>query len=205
MTPTPNPKEEAREIIESLIQYDAWRDNLHPNDFSTTRRLIEKALEIRDQEIAVLKEENHRLKLFENKKMVNCNHYGEGFIPVSEYEALKQENDKLRLPYIQETRTQVLKEKLYQSMEQEIQDLKRELEELKKRCEGLAQSAMNNGQGLLLLESKLGVAREALKIAINTYEVFLLRGDISEDDRPRAKRELKKFKGALTQLDGGEK
>jgi hypothetical protein len=35
----------AREIIEKLIEYDAWRDNLHVNNFPMTKVAITTALE----------------------------------------------------------------------------------------------------------------------------------------------------------------
>lgn len=37
-------KKLARELIEELIQYDAWRENLHVNDFSYSKNSIAQAL-----------------------------------------------------------------------------------------------------------------------------------------------------------------
>lgn len=38
------PNEIAIEIIENLILYEAWRDNLYQSDFPLTKKLIEQAL-----------------------------------------------------------------------------------------------------------------------------------------------------------------
>ena len=42
-----------------------------------------------EKENAALKEEVRCLELTEGKTMVNCNHYGEGFVPNSQYDTLK--------------------------------------------------------------------------------------------------------------------
>jgi hypothetical protein len=51
----------------------------------------------------------------------------------------------------------------------QIAALEAENNRLKEQCKGLAQAAMNNGQGLIIAESKLAKAVEALRsIAANT-------------------------------------
>lgn len=49
-----------------------------------------------ESENKALREENHRLKLAEGKTMVNCNHWGEGFIPKSEVEKLRADAGRYR-------------------------------------------------------------------------------------------------------------
>jgi hypothetical protein len=40
----------AKAIIEEMIHYDQWRDNLHPNDFPYTRNKIATALDTLEKE-----------------------------------------------------------------------------------------------------------------------------------------------------------
>ena len=39
-----SPEKIAEKIIDMLIEYDAWKDNLHPNDFYNTKREIANAI-----------------------------------------------------------------------------------------------------------------------------------------------------------------
>lgn len=52
MEPTKKDLEKAKIIIEELIHYDAWRDNLHPNDFPYTRNKIAQLLSGQRTELA---------------------------------------------------------------------------------------------------------------------------------------------------------
>ena len=49
----------ASEIIENLIEYDGWRDNLHVNDFPYTRMSITNSLD------SLAKEKDERIKELE--------------------------------------------------------------------------------------------------------------------------------------------
>lgn len=48
-------------------------------------------------------------------------------------------------------------------LQKRVKDLETENKRLEEQCKGLAQAAMNNGQGLLIAESKLAWAVKALK------------------------------------------
>ena len=52
----------------------------------------------------------------------------------------------------------------------QIAALEAENNRLKEQCKGLAQAAMNNGQGLIIAESKLAKAVEALQSVINACD-----------------------------------
>ena len=90
--PSDSQLREAREIIENLIQYDAWRDNLHPNDFSTTRKIIADVLAKRDQIISELHKYSGELDAYKKIAML------ESIVSAKdrEIEELRVELSKLR-------------------------------------------------------------------------------------------------------------
>ena len=50
------------EIIDAIVEYDAWRDNLHPNDLPLAKARIMKALEDKDASLSALRKERDRMR-----------------------------------------------------------------------------------------------------------------------------------------------
>lgn len=69
------------EIIDAIVEYDAWRDNLHPNDLPLAKARIMKALEDKDASLAALRKERELLRkaliLGEQHATFDCPHESE--------------------------------------------------------------------------------------------------------------------------------
>lgn len=53
--PSQSSVDKAKEIIEGLIEYDQWRDNLHVNDFAWTKQAIASALDQESRKVEELR------------------------------------------------------------------------------------------------------------------------------------------------------
>ena len=162
---------EAEEIIEELIHYDAWRDNLHPNDFSYTKHRIEKALQLREDRIAELDKD-----LSLHKKEVAFFHMH-----------MKDEKGKIVLIIQEQYRTL---EEVIKKREDRIKELEREsvnavtraaflnksLESLLSRCEAGLQSASDElGVSQPGYPAPVANANDIIKVLLS--ELKTSRGD----------------------------
>ena len=80
------------------------------------------------------------------------------------------DNDMVNMARLAQRDDRMATGKLYGDLADRIEELEREQSRLHTQCDGLMQSAMNNGQALILAEAKLAKAMEYLrKIAAYTH------------------------------------